>query len=150
MCGLYADLCEKYGIELPPLREKTIQRLRSLLPDFANPDNPLDVTGSGFLNGMNEIVLSMVEDENLDFIVPMCIPPQDKDDFFSPIINNSFMPLIDTVKKPIVPITFREMTDCAREYFKDKDFYYMENPDLGLKAVAHLIDYAEFLRRFSE
>jgi acyl-CoA synthetase (NDP forming) len=149
MCGLYADLCEKYGIELPQLDEKTLATLKALLPDFAQPDNPLDVTGSGFLHGMNEIVRALVEDENLDAIVTVCIPPQGQEDFFSPIINESFLPLLTTTTKPIVPITFREMNEYARDDFKDKGFYYIENPDLGLKALAHLIDYAEYLRRLN-
>jgi acetyltransferase len=149
MCGLYADLCEKYGIELPQLDEKTLATLKALLPDFAQPDNPLDVTGSGFLHGMKEIVRALVEDENLDAIVTVCIPPQGEGDFFSPIINESFLPLLTTTTKPIVPITFREMNEYARDDFKDKGFYYIENPDLGLKALAHLINYAEYLRRLN-
>jgi len=147
LCGLYADLCDKYGIELPPLEERTLTTLKALLPPFAQPDNPLDVTGSGFLHGMKEIVQALVDDENLDAIVTISIPPQGEEDFFSPIINESFLPLLTTVRKPIVPITFREMSDYARKDFEDKGFYYIENPDLGLRALAHLIDYAEFLRK---
>ncbi len=145
LCGIYADLCEKYGIELPSLQEKTIQCLRSLLPEFARPDNPLDVTGSGFLQGLNEIVRSMMEDENLDIIVPIFVPPQDKDDPVG-FLNESYMSLVDAAEKPVIPIIFREMTDYAEKYLYDKGLYFIENPDIGLKAVSHLIDYAEFLR----
>ncbi len=147
MCGLYADLCEEYGIDLPSLEAETVEKLTTLLPAFAQPDNPLDVTGSGFLHGMNEIVQALVDDKNLDTIVTVCIPPQGEEDFFAPVVNGSFLPLLTTVRKPIIPITFREMSDYARKDFEDKGFYYIENPDLGLKALAHLIDYAEFLRK---
>lgn len=51
LCGLYADLCAKYGIDLPPLSDRSVAALKKLLPDFAQPDNPLDVTGSGFSRG---------------------------------------------------------------------------------------------------
>ncbi|MBW2651339.1 MAG: CoA-binding protein [Deltaproteobacteria bacterium] len=145
LSGLYADLCEKYGIELPSLQEKTIQRLEALLPEVARPDNPLDVTGSGFLQGLNEIVRSMLEDENLDIVAPMFIPPQDKDDPVG-FLNESYMSLIDTVEKPVVPIIFREMTEYAEKYLHDKGLYFIDNPDIGVKAVSHLIEYAGFLR----
>ena len=145
LCGLYADLCEKYGIELPSLQEKTIQRLVSLLPEFAQPDNPLDVTGSGFMQGLNEIVRSMMEDENIDIIAPIFIPPKDKDDPVG-FLNESYMSLIDTVNKPVIPITFREMTDYAADYLHSKGLYFIEDPDIGFKAVSHLMEYAEFLR----
>ena len=145
LCGLYADLCEKYGIELPPLQGKTIQRLVSLLPEFARPDNPLDVTGSGFLQGLNEIVRAMLEDENLNIIAPIFIPPHDKDDPVG-FLNESYMSLIDTVNKPVIPITFREMTDYAADYLHSKGLYFIENPDDGFKAMSHLMKYAEFLR----
>jgi acetyltransferase len=143
--GLYADLCDKYGIELPSLQEKTMQRLKSLLPEFAQPDNPLDVTGSGFMQGLNEIVRSMMEDENIDIIAPIFIPPKDKDDPVG-FLNESYMSLIDTVNKPVIPITFREMTEYAEKYLSDRGLYFIENPDIGFKAVSHLMEYAEFLR----
>ncbi|MBN2283394.1 MAG: acetate--CoA ligase family protein [Deltaproteobacteria bacterium] len=150
LCGLYADLCDRYGIALPPLEEKTLSRLKELLPAFALPDNPLDVTGSGFLGGMKEIVQSMVEDGNLDLIVPICIPPQNEEDFFAPIINDSFLKILPTVKKPVVPITFREMTDYARRYFNEKGLFYIESPDVGFRALAHFIGYGVFLKRSAE
>jgi acyl-CoA synthetase (NDP forming) len=148
MCGLYADLCQEYGIELPPLQDKTKERMKTLLPPFAQPENPLDVTGSGFLGGLDGIVEAMMDDENIDILAPVSVPPQSEDDFFAPVINKSFMPFIHTAKKPIVPITFREMSDYARAYFQEKKVYFIETHAVGFKAISHLINYAEFIRRF--
>lgn len=147
LCGLYADLCDKYGILLPPLEEKTIARLKEHLPEFAVPGNPLDVTGAGFLHGMSETIHALLDDENLDVVAPVCIPPRGPDDVFAAVINESFLPLMDTITKPIVPITFREMTDYGRDYFHKKGFYYIEHAEYGLKAISHLMKYAAFLRR---
>ncbi|MBW2545188.1 MAG: hypothetical protein JRD43_06990 [Deltaproteobacteria bacterium] len=91
----------------------------------------------------------MLEDENLDIVAPMFIPPQDKDDPVG-FLNESYMSLIDTAEKPVVPIVFREMTDYAGEYLRDRGLYFMEDPDTGFKAVSHLIEYAGFIRRFRE
>ncbi len=41
-----ADMCEKYGINLPDFEEETVEKLRGLLSDFATPRNPLDTTAS--------------------------------------------------------------------------------------------------------
>jgi acyl-CoA synthetase (NDP forming) len=146
--GLFADLCQDYGIELPPLQDKTKERLKAILPAFAQPENPLDVTGSGFLNGLDSIVQAMMDDENIDILAPVSVPPQSEDDFFAPVFNEPFMHLIHTAEKPIVPITFREMTDYARTYFQEKKIYVIDTHAVGFKALSHLINYAEFIRGF--
>jgi acyl-CoA synthetase (NDP forming) len=148
MGGLFADLCQDCGIELPPLQDKTKERLKAILPTFAQPENPLDVTGSGFLSGLDDIVQAMMDDENIDIVAPVSVPPQSEDDFFAPVFNDPFMPFIHSAKKPIVPITFREMTDYAREYFQEKKIYFIDTHAVGFKALSHLINYAEFIRRF--
>jgi len=87
----------------------------------------------------------MLKDENLDIIAPIFIPPHDKDDPVG-FLNESYMSLIDTVNKPVIPIIFREMTEYAEKYLSDRGLYFIENPDIGFKAVSHLMKYAEFLR----
>ncbi|HOO89493.1 MAG TPA: CoA-binding protein [Syntrophales bacterium] len=148
-CGLYADLCEKYGIELPSLQEKTIQKLTSLLPGYARPDNPLDVTGSGLNRELDKIVLSMLEDENLDIVAPIFIPPQGDEDPLR-FVNESYLPLTGSTVKPVIPIIFREMTQSAEEDLRDRGLYFIENPGIGFKALSHLIRYAEFIQRSRE
>jgi len=145
--GLYADLCDTCGIDVPPLQEKTRKTLAALLPQFAQPDNPLDVTGSGFLRGLNRILQVMVDDDHFDLIVTLSIPPHGDDDSFASAVNDSFMPLLKTAKKPIVPFTFRELTDYGREYYLSRECYFVEHPSIGFKALAHLIGYGEFLRK---
>ena len=145
MCGLYADLCERYGVELPSLQEKTLLRLRSLLPEYARPDNPLDVTGSGLSRELDKIVLAMLEDENLHMVAPIFIPSQGEDDPLR-FVNESYLSLVDTVEKPVIPIIFREMTQFAEEDLSDRGLYFIENPGVGFKALSHLIRYAGFVR----
>jgi len=147
LCGLYADLCESEGIALPHLSKKTEARLRDILPEFAMPDNPLDVTGSGFLGGMKEMVRAMLEDDNIDIVAPVCIPPQNPEDPFAHLINNSFLDLIREGEKPITPVVFKEVSEYAREYFREKEVYYIEHPVYGFKALSHFIHYAAFLRK---
>ncbi|HET9014514.1 MAG TPA: acetate--CoA ligase family protein [Thermomicrobiaceae bacterium] len=47
-CGLVSDLAAASGVDLPDLLPDTREALRELLPPFANPLNPLDITASGW------------------------------------------------------------------------------------------------------
>ncbi|MFI0352265.1 acetate--CoA ligase family protein [Actinomadura sp. 9N407] len=44
-CEIIADRAEEEGLELPPFDPRTVARLKEILPAFATPQNPLDVTG---------------------------------------------------------------------------------------------------------
>jgi len=147
LCGMYADLCTAYGIDLPPLAPHTKARLKELLPDFAQPDNPLDLTGAGFLHGMDEIVQALIADPHLDIIAPLGIAPAHADDSLAHTLNASFLACLASSPKPLVPVIFREVGEYAREYFHSRSVPYIEHPVVGFKAVAHLIRYAAFLRQ---
>ncbi len=49
MCEIATDQAEKDAISLPTLAEDTLTSLRSILPDYASPANPLDLTGAAML-----------------------------------------------------------------------------------------------------
>ncbi|MBN2297462.1 MAG: CoA-binding protein [Deltaproteobacteria bacterium] len=150
LCGLYADLCELYGISLPSLTEATIKKLTEALPDFAQPDNPLDVTGSGFQTGMDRINNILLDDENIDLLVTLTLSPKNSEDKLAHAVNDWLASLKRASSKPIALIPFKEMTDYARSYFNENGLYYIEQPQTGLKAVSHFMKYAEFIRNFEQ
>ena len=49
--SLVSDLATDAGITFPELADGTITRLQEVLPDFANPRNPLDATGTAVHDG---------------------------------------------------------------------------------------------------
>lgn len=49
-CGLISDVAAAAGVDLPDLLPETREELLGLLPPFANPLNPLDITASGWGN----------------------------------------------------------------------------------------------------
>jgi acetate---CoA ligase (ADP-forming) len=149
LCGMYADLCEKYGINLPELSENTIERLKEILPEFAQPDNPLDVTGSGFQSGLDQVFDILLEENRISIIAPLCISPPGPDDIFSPRINSAFLRYSGSSKKTVVPIAFREVNAYALEFFKGLNIHVIEQPDIGFKALSHFINYAKYIRRLS-
>jgi acyl-CoA synthetase (NDP forming) len=48
--ALTLDFCERLRLPLPPLSEQTAASLRSTLPDFIPPTNPLDITAQGLVD----------------------------------------------------------------------------------------------------
>jgi acyl-CoA synthetase (NDP forming) len=149
LAGLYADLCARLSIDLPDLSPNTTEALKATLPDFAQPANPLDVTGSGFASGMDKVVKILLEDENIDILIPVSFPPSSKMDTWADGFNQSFLPMLHTAGKPVIPITFREVSDYARQYYRDHEAYFIDHVEDGFKAVSHLIRYAQFLRRLN-
>ncbi|MGC9324141.1 MAG: acetate--CoA ligase family protein [Desulfomonilia bacterium] len=148
LCGLYADLCDTYGIDLPPFQETTRTALKAHLPAFAAPDNPLDVTGAGFRAGLTHILELLIQDDNLDIILPLCIPPQGDLDAFAQSINEAFLSLAGTRRKLVIPITFREVSEFAKTYFSSRGITYIDQPGIGFKALSHMIRYASFVKRY--
>jgi acyl-CoA synthetase (NDP forming) len=49
--SLVSDLATDAGITFPELTDETVDRLRAVLPNFANPRNPLDATGTAVHDG---------------------------------------------------------------------------------------------------
>ena len=41
--GLAADACERFGMEIPDLSDATVEKLRQILPPWANINNPIDL-----------------------------------------------------------------------------------------------------------
>jgi acyl-CoA synthetase (NDP forming) len=50
LCELASDRAHDLKLSTPELSAATVERLRSAMPAFANPHNPLDVTGAALLN----------------------------------------------------------------------------------------------------
>jgi acetate---CoA ligase (ADP-forming) len=148
LCGLYADLCGACGIELPRLSQKTIDALKPLLPEFAQPDNPLDVTGSGFMGGLEAIVEALLADENIDMVAPVSFSPADDSTPLFHMFNNTFFPFARSSKKPVVTLSFREVTDFTRSYYHEQGMYHIEHAEDSFKAISHFMRYAAFRREF--
>ncbi|MCC6535137.1 MAG: acetate--CoA ligase family protein [Burkholderiales bacterium] len=60
-----ADRCEQYGLELAPLAEPTLGRLREVLPGFAAASNPVDISGQRSQSGhsVSNAALEIVLDD---------------------------------------------------------------------------------------
>jgi acyl-CoA synthetase (NDP forming) len=68
---LIADESEKLGMTLPTFAVSTCDALRPLLPSFARPANPLDLTGNVVQNtaSISKALAAVAQDPNVDAIV---------------------------------------------------------------------------------
>ena len=69
-CGNLSDVADRVGVDLPPLSASTIDTLRSFMPDFANPRNPLDGTGAMYENPalFPRLLDTLLRDETIDVV----------------------------------------------------------------------------------
>jgi acetate---CoA ligase (ADP-forming) len=69
-CGRSADAADREGVELPPLSAKSIEALRAVMPDYGNPRNPLDGTGTMYENAeiFPRLVDTLLHDDAIDVL----------------------------------------------------------------------------------
>jgi acetyltransferase len=69
-CGNLSDVADRVGIDLPPLAPSTIEAVRSFMPDFANPRNPLDGTGAMYENPtlFPRLIDALLHDQTIDVV----------------------------------------------------------------------------------
>lgn len=69
--AISADLCEMKGICCPHFSERTVERLRGILPDYASPNNPLDTTGGVIEQAepFRDTLGAILEDDQIAMVV---------------------------------------------------------------------------------
>jgi acetate---CoA ligase (ADP-forming) len=74
-CVMAADAAEEFGLQLPQFAPGTQARLKAVLPAFATPSNPLDVTGA-LLNdsGLFGAALGVLGEEDACDLLMLAIP----------------------------------------------------------------------------
>ncbi len=78
ICGIASDLGSSLGLEFPALQPETLAGLREVLPPFATPQNPLDVTGFGAVrpNLFNDAMEVVCRDPGVDVVVAVTTLPE--------------------------------------------------------------------------
>jgi len=74
-CVMAADAAEEFDLELPGFAEATQARLKKVLPAFATPSNPLDVTGALLTNsGLFGSAMTILGEEDACDLLMLAIP----------------------------------------------------------------------------
>ena len=71
---LMTDLCEDMGLDIPPLSEATQNQIRSVIPTYGSPQNPVDLTAQanykfGTTTSLGQTVGFLVDDPDIDSVI---------------------------------------------------------------------------------
>jgi acyl-CoA synthetase (NDP forming) len=142
-----ADAAADHGLSLPPMPEKTQAELLKIVP-FANPRNPVDITGQAF-NDLHGIVTGfmsrMLGDGGYDAIAA----------FFtswpsSPTMSPTLLAAVKAVaeKYPQTPIALSILAPPAIwQKYEAEGFLCYEDPSRAIAAIAALVEFGKAFAR---
>jgi acetate---CoA ligase (ADP-forming) len=147
--GIAIDLCEEVGLDVPALAPATIDALKRVLPAFAAPDNPLDVTAQllqepGLLGSAAKALL---EDDCVGSLVISVVPGT-----ASQVIDKAraAVPFLRQMTKPVAFAVMGDDAPLPVEFLKelrDANILLFRSPERALRAIARLTSYGRTLRR---
>ena len=71
---LMTDLCEDMGLAIPPLSKATQDKIRTVIPTYGSPQNPVDLTAQanykfGTTTSLGQTVGFLVDDPDIDTVI---------------------------------------------------------------------------------
>ncbi|MHB8506681.1 MAG: acetate--CoA ligase family protein, partial [Acidimicrobiales bacterium] len=150
-CDIIADRVGEEAIELPDFAPSTSAALGELLPSFARPTNPLDVTGFQLAETRSRMPMAdaldiVVRDPGIDFVVYMGVPlPERRPE--GPLLRQVEERAADlgrVVADAPMPVVLASQTDAqvgeyARDLLTRNRLYVLAGLDLGMKAIGHAL-----------
>lgn len=119
-CEIIADRGEDEGIEIPAFTAETEARLREIVPPFATPHNPVDVTGYILVKRemMAQSLQAVVDDSNVDVAVIMADLPREEPADPAPALDSAtrLAELARAARKPVFVMqnTLTDVTPYGR------------------------------------
>lgn len=145
------DFCKEVGLSLPPLSEKCFAQLRTALPDFITPTNPLDITAQGLVD---------------PDIYRRCIPPVLQDDRYGSLVLAiiltdkqtsalKFPPILNALRevRPTKSVIFAgldEGAECDPAYIRelrDLGVSFFPSTERAFRALARVHAHADRMKR---
>ena len=160
-CDIIADAASARGVAIPDFSAGTEAAIAALLPPFASPHNPLDVTGFGVLanlsgkkgplTAVDHALDIAVQDPNLDFVLfsgvtlPEARPP-DEDTARTLETRVDWLAMrMGSAPIPIIPVgsTCVNLSDYARELLRKRGITFLGGLDLAMTALGHALRWLE-------
>ena len=160
-CDIIADAASAQGVAIPDFSAGTEAAIAALLPPFASPHNPLDVTGFGVLanlsgqkgplTAVDHALDIAVQDPNLDFVLfsgvtlPEARPP-DEDAARTLETRVDWLAMrMGSAPIPVIPVgsTCVNVSDYGRELLRKHGITFLGGLDLGMTALGHALRWLE-------
>src|SRR5690242_6709351 len=160
-CDIIADAASARGVAIPDFSAGTEAAIAALLPPFASPHNPLDVTGFGVLanlsgkkgplTAVDHALDIAVQDPNLDFVLfsGVTLPegrPPDEDTARTLETRVDWLAMrMGSAPIPIIPVgsTCVNLSDYARELLRKRGITFLGGLDLAMTALGHALRWLE-------
>lgn len=147
--GICADLGFLHGIHYPRLETRTIKRLEELLPFYATPANPLDMTVTLSYNKEKfaEGISTVISDPNIDIgIIGFTITDKEPTEEEFTMFEGIKMLLERVETKPLIILPFVESSRYQpfAEQFLSLGVPILAAPQYGFLALEHLRDFIQY------
>jgi acetate---CoA ligase (ADP-forming) len=160
-CDIIADAASAQGVAIPDFSAQTQEAIAALLPPFASPHNPLDVTGFGALanlsgkkgplQAVDHALDIAVQDPNLDFVLfsgvtlPEARPP-DEDAARTLETRVDWLAMrMGSAPIPVIPVasTCVNVSDYGRGLLMRHGLNILGGLNLGVGALGHMLRWLE-------
>jgi len=154
-CDIIADRASEEGIELPDFGPGTVAALERVLPSFASPQNPVDVTGVGLASQQTgatrpivDALAAVVQDPNVDFVLTLGIvvpgtPPPEPAGLERRLDDQAAIMASSPVPVVAASTACHDLTDYARKVLQARGLHLLAGLDLGLTAIGHALRWEE-------
>jgi acetate---CoA ligase (ADP-forming) len=160
-CDIIADAASAQGVAIPDFSAHTQEAIAALLPPFASPHNPLDVTGfgtlanlsgsKGQLTAVDHALDLAVQDPNLDFVLfsgltlPEARPPDEGAARTLEARVDWLAMRMGSTPIPVIPVasTCVNVSDYGRGLLTRHGLNILGGLNLGLGALGHMLRWLE-------
>ncbi len=144
---IMADACEKYGLQLAKLQDDTEEKLRSLLPPFGSPRNPVDITAQVLteVDKFYDSARCVVDDPGTDAAVIFIGLLEHLKDQLIPAIKK----LEESTSKPII-IIWMAGNDEIRKEFQATTIPFFEEPTQAIYALGQLNKFRRYTAAYKK
>lgn len=148
--SLIGDLGERAGVSFGPISAETSRRVGEALKVSRPFGNPLDTVGmprlrqDGAIEGVVGALLDNADIDVIGLVLGMRLDGAENHD----MLIGRMAEIAKTAAKPLLVLSFisNSLTAHWRDFTKTHGLPLVEDLELGLRAIRHLTDYAEFRR----
>lgn len=147
--SIIADVASQYGVSFPNFEEETLIKLNELLPAYATPNNPLDMTATPSYDAelFSKVIKTVAADANIGMIlIGYTLLYEIADPAIHYMYQGIKMAIDDGLDKPIAMVPFAENT--RNPEYQQKLFEIgvpvLPPPVYSLKMLKYLSNYIEY------
>lgn len=148
-CGIALDYCDTIGVDVPRLAPATLEGLTAVLPSYAQPANPLDLTTQPQREPdlLGKGLQALLDDPAIGSVVVAITPggPGQAVKYF-----DGLQPALSQAKKPVSLAIMGDGSPLPEDFLervRDAKVAFTRSPERALRAQAAAIDFGRNLAR---